>query len=87
MRVLNRVIRYTEGGWEYEADQRHADIIVKELGLKDANPVASAGEDEKAQEEGNLVEVSLRDSTRYRQLAASANYLAPDRPDLQYAVK
>ncbi len=28
-RVLNRVIRVTDEGWEYEPDQRHADIIVK----------------------------------------------------------
>ena len=30
VRVLNRVIRWTHEGWEYEADQRHAEIIVKE---------------------------------------------------------
>ena len=29
-RILNRIIRVTEEGWEYEADQRHADLIVKE---------------------------------------------------------
>ena len=27
-RILNRVIRVTSQGWEMEADQRHADIIV-----------------------------------------------------------
>ena len=31
-RILNRVIRVTEEGWEYEADQRHAYLIVKETG-------------------------------------------------------
>ena len=31
-RILNRVIRVNENGWEYEADQRHADLIVKETG-------------------------------------------------------
>ena len=29
-RLLNRVIRYTEDGWEYEPDQRHAELIVNE---------------------------------------------------------
>ena len=27
-RILNRVIRVTPQGWEYEADQRHADLII-----------------------------------------------------------
>ena len=30
-RVLNRVIRITSEGWEDEADQRHADLIIEEL--------------------------------------------------------
>jgi len=33
MRVLNRVIHWTPEGIEYEADQRHAEIIISELGL------------------------------------------------------
>ena len=38
VRVLNRVIRCTADAWEYEADQRHADILVKELGLLGESP-------------------------------------------------
>ena len=34
-RILNRIIRVTEDGWELEADQRHADIIVKQLQMED----------------------------------------------------
>ena len=34
VRVLNRVIRCTTEGWEYEANQRHADILVKELDME-----------------------------------------------------
>ena len=33
-RVLNRVVQWTDEGITYEADQRHAEIIVKALGLK-----------------------------------------------------
>ena len=33
-KVLNRVIRITESGWEYEADQRHGELIVEMMGLK-----------------------------------------------------
>ena len=31
-RILNRIIRVTDQGWEYEADQRHADPIIQETG-------------------------------------------------------
>ena len=46
-RVLNRIIRVTENGWEYEPDQRHAEIIVEQLGLKDARSVATPTEEPK----------------------------------------
>ena len=31
-RILNRVIRVTKQGWEYEAGQRHADLNIQETG-------------------------------------------------------
>ena len=46
-RVLNRILRITEPGWEYEPDQRHAEMIVEQLGLKDAEPVETPTEGEK----------------------------------------
>merc|ERR1711873_14263 len=33
IRILNRVVYWTSRGIEYEADQRHAEIIVQQLGL------------------------------------------------------
>ena len=47
-RVLNRVIWATENGWEYEPDQRHADIIIEAMGMKEAQRVLTPTEDEKA---------------------------------------
>eukprot|EP00973_Karenia_brevis_P063093 8772144-Karenia_brevis.AAC.1 len=38
-RVLNRVVRVTEDGWEYEADQRHADLLIKGLNMESAKSV------------------------------------------------
>ena len=38
-RVLNRILRIASNGWEYEPDQRHADMIVEQLGLKEAKAV------------------------------------------------
>ena len=43
IRVLNRVLSWGQDGIRYEADQRHADIVVSELGLKDAKPVSTPG--------------------------------------------
>ena len=42
-RVLNRTRTWTKGGTSYEADPRHAEIVIDELGLKDAKGVATPG--------------------------------------------
>ena len=56
IRVLSRIIEWNPNGLWYEADQRHADIIVKELGSKEGQvksevpgeklPVTEEGEEE-----------------------------------------
>ena len=87
-RVLNRVIRYTDRGWEYEADQRHAEHIIKALNLQDAKAVNTPQEEAKpwlAKEEEE--KLPHEKAAEYRSLAARANYLACDRMDIQFAVK
>ena len=60
-RVLNRVIRCTQAGWEMEADQRHADLLIKGLCLEQAKGVGTPGEDEKPwEEEGGDAPLRLR---------------------------
>ena len=87
-RALNRVLRITEDGWEYEPDQRHAELIIEDMHLKDANSVTTPGEEEKTWEkEENEKEVNKENGSKYRKIAARANYLAADRPDIMYAVK
>ena len=87
-RILNKIVRVTDEGWEYEPDQRHADMIVNSLGLQDAKPVDSPGEDEKKhEEEENKVELDKERATAFRSISARVNYLAADRPDLMYASK
>ena len=34
-KVLNRILRVTEDGWEMEADPRHAELVVEQLGLSE----------------------------------------------------
>ena len=68
-RVLNRILRYTEEGWEIEPDQRHADIIVHELKLDEARAVGTPGEAEaKWEEQENAAALSAEDASRYRAL-------------------
>jgi hypothetical protein len=44
VRVLNRIITWTGEGIQYEADQRHSEIIIRQLGLQEAsNSVVTPG--------------------------------------------
>ena len=87
-RILNRVVRCTDSGWEIEPDQRHADLIVQELQLEGANRVTTPGEHEPRRKEGeNEEELEPWEATRYRAITARANYLTADRPDIMYSVK
>ncbi len=85
-KVLNRVIRFAPDAIEYEADQRHSELIIQETGMEAAKPVGVTGQtqtDEK--EEGQHME-TIRE-TEYRSIAARINYLAQDRADIQFAAK
>ena len=92
--VLNRVVRCTENGLELEADLRHAELIVEQLGLQDAKLVSTPGADapaggggaEEAEEE-EAQPLPPAEATLFRGIAARCNYSQPDRLDIQYAVK
>jgi hypothetical protein len=43
IRILNRLVRVTSEGLEYEADPRHVDLIVESLELADSRPVVTPG--------------------------------------------
>ena len=87
-RVLNRILRVTPAGWEYEPDQRHTDMLIEGLGLSQARSVTSPGEEEKKwEEEENAVLLEPDRAKNFRGHAARLNYLAPDRPDIAYSVK
>ena len=91
--VLNRFIRYsTVGGvhLELEADPRHAEIIVKGLGLQEAKSVTTPSCKLKNTELDAymaLPPLGAQEATQYRSLTMRAAYLAQDRADLGEAVK
>ena len=85
--VLGRVIRWTDQGIEYETDPRQAEKLISELQL-DGDAVKSVVTpgikvlNHQVQSETDLPE---SEHTRFRGLAARANFLAADRPDIVYA--
>ena len=74
--ILNRVLRWTANGLEYEPDPRHAEIIIKELGNNDAKSIGTPGVKELNAGETQPLEPEL--ATKYRALVARANYFAQD---------
>ena len=86
LRVLNRVVSWTDRGLELEADQRHADLVVRELGLESANSVNSPGE-KGIETKDNDKELDEGLVTKFRAVAARINFLAQDRHELLYPAK
>jgi hypothetical protein len=89
VRILNRIVTYTENGIEYEADQRHAEIIGKQMGLVTGSKgVATPGIKTKFTEGADeLRELPPPEASKYRGLVARANYLGQDRSDIKFSVK
>ena len=50
--VLNRIIRWTSAGYEYEADARHAVLIIRSLGLELGKGVVTPGTEAEKDKEG-----------------------------------
>ena len=86
VRLLNRVIEWTPQGIRYEADQRHAELIARGMGLNDrTNSVVTPGG--KKDEEQKDKKLDKQRALQYRANVARANYMSQDRSDIQYQVK
>ena len=94
MTFLNRVFRYCPGNRpavELEADQRHVELILKELNLQneskgvDVPSVKRSADDVIAEQ--SLPVMPLEDVRRYRSVVMRAAYLSLDRPDIAESVK
>ena len=87
VKILNRIVRWTASGVEYEADPRQIERVVADLGLEGAKVIGTAGvKTDKAmlEKDGPLGKDKW---TLYRAIAARCNYIAADRPDIQFASK
>ena len=63
VRVLNRVLSWTATSITYEADHRHAEIIIRDLGFETCRPVTTPGAREDVAEASSVVLSSSGDMT------------------------
>ena len=85
IRVLNRYIRWpVHGDPEYEADPRHAQLIIESLELNQSKEVNSPIVKRDTNNDGELDSALV---TTFRSLTMRGAYLAQDRYDLQHATK
>lgn len=86
--MLNRILRWTKGGITCEVGPRHVEIIHKQLDIEMQTSNRPGTEEEGTTKDGDDkvrdTEIKLKDEklAAYRALAARANYLTPDRPDV-----
>ena len=87
-KVFNGVLRCTKDGWEMEADPRHAELVVEQLGVNYDKGVGTPGLTG-ADDGDNDDDVPLTgaDITSYRGVLARCNFLGTDRPDCSFAIK
>ena len=79
--ILNRVVSWGTTYLTYEADQRHAEILIAQLG-EQCNSVVTPGT--KEIEDIQDYYLDNQESSLYRMCAARANFMSQDRPELQY---
>ena len=85
--MLNRQVTWRKDGISWAADKRHVEEMLKDLNLKDANGVACPSTEDirdigVKRETGTPM--SDREATNFRSIIARGNYLALDRPDIQF---
>jgi hypothetical protein len=89
IRVLNRVVRWTEPEIIYGADQMHTEIIVARVGLRGKRNVVTPGVKVENQKDEDKDDGAMcpGGATVYRGLVTRDNYLSADRLDIKYSLK
>ena len=86
IRIKNRVVKWESDKLVHEADDKHVTNILFELGFDENTkgldmPTAKDYDAEGGEDDEEL---DAHEARRYRRMAATINYLASDRPDLQF---
>ena len=92
MTVLNRILEFdnTTGPIRYEADPRHAETVIRQLGLDEAKPVVTPAEKVSSQEAlaaSWLPALPSDRSSLYRLVVMRCAYLSQDRVDICESVE
>ena len=86
VRLLNRVIEWTSEGIMYEADQRHAELVLRDMGLgNSSNAVVTPGG--KKDEDSMSSKLDRAREVQFRANVARCNYMCQGRSGAQYQVK
>ena len=88
IRLLNKIVRYTSTGIEIEADPRHAEIVIRDLGLTDGKPSKVQRQNEAGDNKHRLEDEPTRKHRRrieanYKIISIYANNYYPLSEELQ----
>ena len=79
IRILNKVVRETEAGIEMEADPRHVEIAIRELGIENAKAAATPGAKEQARDSGDQVKGKFEKTSRQTEIRKSLREMVENR--------
>ena len=86
-KILNRIVRWTGEGIEYEADPRQGEKLIGALGLEGAKCLGTPGVKQTREMVDEDQPLERGKHTPFRAVAARGNFLSADRPEIQYATK
>ena len=82
--ILNRVLEWRNEGIAIEADPRHVELMLQEMGMQNCKGSEVMGP---APNPADEIPLTGKDATQFRSLAARCNFLSSDRVDIQFACK
>ena len=85
--VLNRILEWREDEFRYEADPRHVEIMLRDMGLEECKAATLPGAQGEALEGEDQAFLDGDTQRVYRSVVARGNFLAQDRADIRYTVK
>ena len=75
IRLLNKIVRHTAKGIELEADPRHAEIVIRDLGLADGKPSKVPGKKEEGDNKHRLEDEPTKKHTGRRGISPSDQHI------------
>ena len=86
-KYLNRLLRWTPGGWEFEGDPKHARLLAQEWNMEHCKGVQTPSTKEGRERLGVGELLADAEATRVRRAIARLNYMSLDRVDLAVAAR